>query len=70
MKRLTRRSRHIRMDTTDPKQLREMREQTEVFLHADETAAYRRLVQLIEGIKREEVAAAEAGWGRGHDGGV
>ena len=56
------------MDTTDPKQLREMREQTELLLH-DETAAYRRLVKLVEEIKLEEVAAAEAGWGRGCDGG-
>ena len=54
----------FRMDTTDPKQLREMRKQTEEFLLANESAAYRRLADMIEGIKREENAAAEAGFGR------
>ena len=51
---------HFRMDTTDPKQLTEMRKRTEEFLLANE----RRLADLIEGIKQEENAAAEAGWGR------
>ena len=55
---------HFRMDTTDPKHLTEMRKQTEQFLLASEGSAYRRLADLIEGIKREENAAAEAGWGR------